>query len=164
MHNFHMKNQTGPNSNNGSFHFKVVNMIKGIDMFARPMPGFNLKGVKSVNSLLGTICTLMIFFCLSIYAAAKFVQLRTYHNPNISTHNEVHFYKPDDPINLNKVNFRFAVSFEDYYEQQTRYDERFVRYIIRLVYNEDSVEKERLLNSHLCTDEDYNEFYPIWEE
>ena len=159
-----MKRQTGPNNNNGSSHYEVVNMIKEIDMFARPMPGFNLKGVKSVNSLLGTICTLMIFLCLIIYASAKFVQLQSHHNPNISTHNEVKFYKSEDPINLNKVNFRFAVSFEDYHTQKSKFDPRYVKYLIRLYFTEDGVEKEKILEHHECTDEDYNEFFPIWDE
>ena len=76
-------------------------MLKDIDMFARPIPGFNLKGVKQVNSILGSVCTLMIFFCLIIYASAKYFQLQERHNPNISTYDEVNFYKSEDPMNLN---------------------------------------------------------------
>ena len=94
----------------------MINAVKGIDMFGRPIPGFNLKGARQVNSLLGSACTLLTLFCVMMYASAKFVQLHQRHNPNISTHNEVKFYKKEDPMNLNKVNFRFAISFEDYRE------------------------------------------------
>ena len=75
MHNFHMKRQTGPNSGIGSSRFQVINTVKGIDMFGRPIPGFNFKGAKQVNSLLGSACTLLILFCVMMYSSAKFVQL-----------------------------------------------------------------------------------------
>ena len=101
MKNIHLKRNSGPNSNTGSSRYQAINILKGMDMFGRPMPGFNLKGAKQVNSLLGSLCTLMSFFILIMYASAKFVQLQERHNPNISTHTEVKFYKKDDPMNLN---------------------------------------------------------------
>ena len=40
-------------------------------------------------------------------------------------------------MNLNKVNFRFAVSFEDFHEKQSKFDEHYVKYMIRLHYTKD---------------------------
>ena len=90
--------------------------MQAMDMFGRPMPGFKVKGAKQVNSLLGSLCTLLILICVMMYASTKFVQLYSRHNPIISTHSEVKYYSSKEPMNLNQVNFRFAVSFEDYYE------------------------------------------------
>ena len=164
MHNFHMKRKTGPNSNIGSSRFKILNTIKSMDIFGRPMPGFNIKGTKQVHSLLGSVCTLMIFITVLMYASAKFVQLHVRHNPNISTYEEAKFYSKDDPMNLNQVNFRFAISFEGYHDSESKFDSQFVRWMFRHYYSENGVIKEKFLKHHRCTEEDYNQFYPIWDE
>ena len=156
MHNFHMKRQTGPSSNIGSSRFQVINTVKGIDMFSRPIPGFNLKGAKQVNSLLGSACTLLILFTLMMYGSAKFIQLYQRHNPNISTHNVVHFYSKEEPMNLNEVNFRFAIAFEDFHDNQSKFDPQYVRWMFRHYGSRNGVKYEKFLKYHRCTEEDYN--------
>ena len=67
-------------------------------------------------------------------------------------------------MNLNKVNFRFAISFEDYRTEESKFDPRYVQWLFRLHNAKDEVKGEKLLKYHPCTDEDFKEFYPIWEE
>ena len=156
MKNIHLKRNSGPSSNTGSSRYQAINILKGMDMFGRPMPGFNLKGATQVHSLLGSACTLMILICVLMYGSAKFVQLHDKHNPNISTYEEIKFYSKEEPMNLNQVNFKFAISFEDYHDSESKFDPRFVRWMFRHYYSEDGVIKEKFLKHHRCTEEDYN--------
>ena len=116
-----------------------------MDMFGRPMPGFNVKGAKQVNSLLGSARTLLILFCVMMYASTNFVQLYSRHNPNISTHNEVKFFSSEEPLNLNQVNFRFAIAFEDYRTEESKFDPRYIRWLFRRYWSRDGVIFEQIL-------------------
>lgn len=56
----------------------------------------------------------------------------------------------------------FAFGFHGVVDRELRYDPRFVRYIVRMQYVTESGEtRESLMGHHLCTDDDYEKFYPI---
>ena len=67
-------------------------------------------------------------------------------------------------MNMNEIDFRFAVSFEGYLDRELKVNENYVKWYFRLFGARDSVEFEELLPYHECTDEDFDKFYPILED
>ena len=67
-----------------------------------------------------------------------------------------------ESINLSERNFRIAVTIEDYFApKKLKNDERYVKWIFRLYGKTNGIFYQHMLSYHKCTDEDYNEFYPV---
>ena len=97
---------------------------------------------------------------LFMYSTLKFTHLASKHNPNISSFDKVDHYN-DQFINLNARNFRIAITFEDYLSPiKQKSDSRYVKYLFRIYGKRKGIEFQKILPYHVCTDEDYDEFYP----
>ena len=65
-------------------------------------------------------------------------------------------------LNLNDSKFRIAVTIEDYYSpRELKTDPKYVKWIFRKYGKRDGVWYQELLPYHVCTEEDYAEFYPV---
>ena len=65
-------------------------------------------------------------------------------------------------VNLNEQNYRFAFTVESYKSpRQQKNDPRYVKYLVRVIGNRNGKEFQRVLSYHNCTNEEFNEFYPI---
>ena len=64
-------------------------------------------------------------------------------------------------MDLNEVGFRMAVSVEGFGPDDLKDDKRYVKYIFRMYGKKNWEPYERILPYHKCTDEDYDQFYPI---
>ena len=65
-------------------------------------------------------------------------------------------------LNLNQKNFRIAFTVESYLNpKKQKRDENYVKYLFRLYGRKNGKYFERILPYHNCTDEDYDEFYPV---
>ena len=65
------------------------------------------------------------------------------------------------PVNLKQRNFRMAVNVEDYHKPyELKDDPKYVKWIFRMYGMRDGVYFQRVLDYHICTDADYDEFYP----
>ena len=66
------------------------------------------------------------------------------------------------PLNLNERNYKLAFTVESFhFPEQQKSDPRYVKYLVRLYERRDGIAKQRVLPYHKCTDEEYNEFYPV---
>ena len=66
-----------------------------------------------------------------------------------------------DKFNLKKAGYRIAFTFEARNGKRLD-DPRFVKSLVRLRQQEDGVGSyQRLLDYHECTEDEYNEFYPV---
>ena len=54
-----------------------------------------------------------------------------------------------------------AFSFEETISKEFINDPQYVRWIVRFATYKDNSFEETILPYHICTDEDYDEFYPI---
>ena len=133
-------------------------------MFGKSVPEFNLKGISVIKSRLGAACTMILISLILVYASTKFIQLDAKHNPNISSHIQVQNYSPEDPMNMNEIDFRFAVSFEGYLDRELKVDKKYVKWYFRLYGARNNVEFEEILPYHRCKEEDFEKFYPIWDD
>ena len=65
-------------------------------------------------------------------------------------------------MDLKEEGFRIAFSIEDYYApRKLKNDPKFTKWLIRAYGMKDGEFYEEKLEYHICTDEDYAEFYPI---
>ena len=72
---------------------------------------------------------------------------------------DVHF--ENEVYNLNEADFRIAFAMEGFAERDLKIDSRYVKYIVRMYGKKNNVPYEHILPYHECTDEDYDQFYPI---
>ena len=123
------------------------------------MPAFNSRGKSTVNTQLGGFVSVLIVILTLTMAAVKLVHLIEKHNPNITNYEIEHEDNPH--MNLDKENFRIAYSLEDVYEPfSLRDDPDYVKWIFRKFKKEDGILRQRVLESHKCTEEDFAHFYP----
>ena len=144
-------------------HLSVSNVLHSIDVFQEPIPMFNVNGKSSVSSFLGGIFTLVLFSIVLTYATHKFIHLESKKNPVISEYHKANNFDPDEVLNLNERNFRIAFAVEGFRTNDLKIDPRYVKWIVRQYGKKEGKEFEKLLDYHVCTDEDYDAFYPIIE-
>ena len=144
----------------GIGRLRIGQALKNLDIFGEPLPTLNIEGKSHIYSLLGGICTLVTIFVVMIFAAVKFEQLITRHNPIMSS------YERDLPLgevmNLSERKFRIAFAVEDYqYPYKLKNDPNYVKWIFRLFGKKDNKIYDKILSHHLCTEEEYAEFHTI---
>jgi len=75
------------------------------------------------------------------------------------------YYKDTDPtfsIDLNSHNFRIAFAIEDFLSpKKLKNDPHYVKWVFRVFGRKNGEPFQRQLDYHMCTEEDYEEFYPI---
>ena len=74
------------------------------------------------------------------YAALKFEQMMSKHNPFISLMTEENIFDYTTRIDLNEINFRMAFSIEGYLDSEVKDDPRYVKYIVRVYGKKDGVD------------------------
>ena len=68
-------------------------------------------------------------------------------------------YGDGSEISLNDYNFRMAFAVENYNTHDLKIDPAYVKWIFRMYGSKDDVYFEKLIPYHICTDEDYSQFY-----
>ena len=89
------------------------------------------------------------------------MHLATKHNPNISTYYLEDGMSNGNVLNLNEKGFRMAVSVESFLGKKQKNDPKYVKYIFRLAGKKNGISYQKILPYHTCTDEDYDQFYPV---
>ena len=70
--------------------------------------------------------TMMIFIIVLLFACIKFIALKDKNNPIVSSYEEPHPTDYENPINLNQIGFRIAISW-DWPDKNIRDDPAFVK-------------------------------------
>ena len=102
----------------------------------------------------------MILVILLSYGTLKIFHLVTKHNANVTIVEDLDVFDFTETLNLNEINFRFAFSVVGYHSREIKNDPRYVKYLVRIFGKKEGKEYERLLPYRLCTDSDWDEFYP----
>ena len=98
----------------------------------------------------------MIVLSLTVlYATIKTMHLIGRENPVMSSLTIPSYYNSTDRYYLNEANFRMAFSVEGYLDQEVKNSPEYVKWFVRLFGSKDSVEYEKILPYHKCTEEDY---------
>ena len=70
-------------------------------------------------------------------------------------------FDASDGLDLQKERYRIAFSFEGADDDTLKDDPRYVKLMARNRTKINQVKSEEILDIHKCTDQDFNEFYPI---
>ena len=85
--------------------------MMALDKFSDPVPSFNFKGDQTIKTGLGAFCSILISIIVLYYSLLKFIQLQERQNPNIASFPVESKFDIDNPLNLNKINFKAAFQF-----------------------------------------------------
>ena len=92
-----------------------------------------------MKSRLGGFLTLLMYLVILMYALIKFQIFISRQNPNMSVYYQTNQEARDHVMNLNKRNFRIAVSIEDYYGiKKLKDDPKYVKWIFRIYGKKDN--------------------------
>ena len=135
--------------------------MKNLDLFQVPLPTFNLKAEESIKTSCGAAASMIIFVTLLLYGTIKTIQLIDKQNPSIAKYEQEVDFKQGDLFDFKSTNAKFAVSFQGFRDKNHKDDPRFVKWFVRLYGKKDGEYFEQHLPFHICTNEDYDGFYPI---
>ena len=152
-----MKQKTTDEKNYGG----LGEVLKQIDLFGKPMPGFNLRGKDEVNTSCGGFISLVILFITIMFGCLKLSHLMTRKGPTINTYVQTDAFSGEDHYNTVDNNFMVAFSVEDYLTYEFKNDPRYVKWFARYLRVIDGVSTVREVPMHPCTDEDYGKFFPV---
>ena len=111
--------------------------------------------------------TMLIAIIALVYAISKANHIQTVNGQEISSYEDENEYRTrENQLNLNERNFRVAFKYGHALPHYSLDDPRYIRRIIRTwSWDEDiTTMKENILPFHDCTEEDYDQFYPIRAE
>ena len=94
-----------------------------------------------MQSRLGGVVTLILWFYVLMYASLKFSYFITRNKPTMFAYLKESDYSIEGiEVNLSERNFRMAVTIEDFYGPfKQKNDERYVKWLFRLVGKRDGV-------------------------
>ena len=138
----------------------IRSVLERLDTFGKPLPGFNIKGRDKVTTIAGGVSTILISGIVLLYATTKLLHMESKNNPNISSFIREAEFNSEDILNLNEMNFRVAFALKGS-KLDLKNDPRYVKWIFRVYGKKDGERYEKILNHHVCTDEDYAQFSPI---
>ena len=102
--------------------------------------------------------SVLIFSLMLFYGSIKFVHMISRANPALSQYKALNALDSDKVVDLNAENKRFAFGVEGYLDGETKYDPRFVKYLVRTVGQKDGVGYDKLLDYHVCTAEELDSY------
>ena len=114
-----------------------------------------------IKTNLGALLSLFQITLVILFASVKFIELESRSGYQISSHDQLYLSTRENPANFSELDFKVAVSFEGYRDQEFKLDSSFVKWIIRMVGSRDGKEYEKILPYHRCTESDLYSFYAI---
>ena len=100
----------------------VRQVLNRVDIFGKPLPGFNLKGSDVVTTMVGGVSSIFIFAIVLLYGAIKFIHLQSKANPNVATYIREGSFSSADILDLNDMNFRIAFAVEGFRSKDLKID------------------------------------------
>ena len=141
---------------------KLQGLLDSVDLYGGQANQFTIKGRTNLHSQIGVLCSVIHYIALFSFALLKFGFVAKKHNPDISvfTERNQHLTK-EEGINLDKINFQFAIAVTDSSTGQIKHDPKFVDWSIQAWNNEKGTfERELNIGMHPCTQDEYSKFYP----
>ena len=89
-------------------------VLKSMDLFSEPVPGFNIRGKASLQTSAGGLISMGIFCVILAYSAHKLQQLLKRKNPMISTNVDSDAFTKGELLNLNENEFAMAFGLMDW--------------------------------------------------
>jgi len=102
---------------------RVVSYVKAVDFFGEQVPSFRLKGQERVHTWPGACFTFVILAVVLAFFILKIIFAASTLNPRVSVFFQRDFYTEQELIDTSKESFKFAFSFENVFDNESRLDE-----------------------------------------
>ena len=112
------------------------------DIFAAPVPQFNLDGRERIHSLLGLLCSLVLFLIIFTFSLVKLLHSKS---PLITSYQQI----TNQPVN---VDFQMAFFVQDSLTKKIKSNSNLVEWKGVVLENGKAVQE---MGVHRCTDDDY---------
>ena len=122
-------------------NWKITNVIRRIDRFGKNVPAFNIDGKDQVSTLIGGLLSITIRMLALGYGLTTLLDLIDKQNPTINQYYKASSYGPNDELDFQEFNFKFAVGVEGYFDRKPRHDPRYVKWLARVYYYDNAEEK-----------------------
>ena len=104
-------------------------MLKGLDLFAAPLPQFNVRGEQDVKTHIGGFVSLLMMTVTFIFAMMKLQNLFDFKNPAIAIFKQEIEAGQENSFEITD-DFQMAFGL-DTYENGIKNDERYVKWVAR---------------------------------
>ena len=137
----------------------LVRLLKQMDAFGAPIPTFNLRGKKSVETAVGGIMTLLVGFLITFFALIK-LQLMLQRNDTTIVKTIVEDeYTASNRYVPYEEGFTMAFGLQSWKTRANLDDPRYIKWVARYFVEVDQVKSTKLFLLHHCTEKDFEKFY-----
>ena len=142
---------------------KNKNTLDSFDLFAAPMPQFNIDGLQKISTCVGFAFSALIFVIMVGFSASRFILLVKADRPDMQTYTIGNGLNITEPVDLAHFGFKMAFNVEkiksDYLSERVDDNLNIVEWSVE--YQEQTKDGNVTVTNigfHKCTAEDYSNF------
>jgi hypothetical protein len=108
--------------------------------------------------------TLICYLIVVIFAVQRVQKLLYRLHPDVATILETSAYTSQDMLDMDELGFKLAFGAMDYTDRSILNDQSRLHWHVTLDhYKSQEIVEQKILNVHVCSEQDFDEFYPIVE-
>ena len=130
----------------------MTSVLKRSDMFGANVPGLNMNGRDSIQTIPGAVISIMIMIVTGLFAALKLQYMLMRKSPDVVEVVESKHFDLSDKFNTASNDFMMAVSAERH-QKGARMDPRYVQWVVTLIKSTPDVFESIYIPMQPCTDE-----------
>ena len=138
-------------------------LLKKFDMFGAKVPALNIGGRRHLKTSLGAIVSICVMSTVFLYSTLKLQFMLLRKRPEVISFVDEEGVPPDLKYKIRDVPFKMAFSVKNWFSGQKN-DPRYVQWVLTHIINDPDavpVFKETNYPTHVCTEEDFKDFYEI---
>ena len=137
-------------------------MLKKMDMFAAPLPQFNIHGEEAVKTNPGGCVSIVILYTTLVFAMLKLQYLISRQNPMISSYTSYGEFDESQKYYTGHEDFVVAVALIIADTGEAMNDPRYIKWVAKYRENRDGVNKvEKIIPMHPCSQKEFEKFYQV---
>ena len=142
-----------------SHYFNPITVIKKIDFYGKPVPGFTIDGEDTVQTAIGGVLSAITMFVTVAFGLFKLQHLVRYYNPAINTFELINALEDGQVFDPVSEGWTMAFGLEDYTTKEIKDDKKIIKWLVRyLVYENSEIVEQRVMPLHACTEYDFAQF------
>ena len=122
----------------------------------------NARGATSINTLYGSIISMIIYTVVCGYFLYRFQIMVTYGNTQVFQSTQTNYFNETSSFNFDLNNFKIAVGITPTSSLTNLLNQNYVEMVFRLrSYTNVNLYNDTILTTHICTQDDINQFSPV---
>ena len=130
----------------------MTSVFKRSDMFGASVPGLNMNGRDSIQTVPGAIISIMIMVVTGLFAVLKLQYMLMRKSPDVVEVVDITAFDLSDKFDTAQDDFMMAVSAERH-QKGARMDPRYVQWVVTLIKSTPDSFESIYVPMQPCTDE-----------